>query len=36
MRVVQLTMEPNQVSQALIFILRQGLAGKIGEIGMGK
>jgi len=36
MKVVELTMEPNQKAQALFFILRQTLAGKLGELETGK
>lgn len=32
MKVVELTMEPNQKAQALFFILRQELSGKLGEM----
>lgn len=32
MKVVQLTMEPSQKAQALFFVLRQGLSGKLGEL----
>jgi cell division septum initiation protein DivIVA len=36
MKIVELTMEPNQKAQALFFILRQTLAGKLGEMETGK
>lgn len=36
MKVVELTMEPNQKAQALFFILRQTLGGKLGELETGK
>jgi hypothetical protein len=32
MKVVQLTMEPSQKAQALFFVLRQALSGKLGEL----